>query len=109
MHGRPPGNHDRRDEAICFRLRALWSSGNGKKRLIEILSGDPAIGVIYDENAALWIWNFAAYDVFYAIRDDISKLVLIELRPHSEAKVKLIKRLFDVVEKVNAFKRLFGF
>ncbi len=80
-----------------------------KKRLIGILSGDPAIGVIYDENAALWIWNFAACDFFYAIRDDISKLVLVELRPHSEARVKLIKRLFDVVEKINAFKRLFGF
>ena len=99
-------------ETKRFRLDcALYGFREAEKEreVIEILNGDPTIGVTYDGNAALRVWNFAAYDIFSAISGEFSKLVLVELRPHGDTQVKLIERLFDAVEKTNAFKGPLGF
>ena len=46
--------------------------------------------------------------MIYAISADFSKLVLLELRPHADVPGTVTKSIFDVIERINAVKRLFG-
>ncbi|MBB4002285.1 hypothetical protein [Aurantimonas endophytica] len=79
-----------------------------KLRLIDALGSDPTIGRPYAEKTGLWVWSIGDYDLIYAISGDFSKLVLVELRPSSLPQGKLLDRLFVVIDRINAVKKLFG-
>lgn len=88
---------------------ALYSfQGKRKERALETLSADPAIGRPYSREAPLWLWTVGEFDLIYAISGDFSKIVLVELRPRSLRQGRLLDRVFDTIERVNALKRLFG-
>ena len=92
--------------AHIFALYGL--EGARKLRLIETLGSDPMIGRPYAEKTGLWVWSIGDYDLIYAISGDLAKLVLVELRPSSLRPGKLLDRVFVVIERINALKKLFG-
>lgn len=82
--------------------------GARKLKRIDSLGADPTIGRPYAEKTGLWVWSIGGHDLIYAISGDFSKLVLVELRPSSLPRGKLLDRLFVVIDRINAVKKLFG-
>jgi len=79
-----------------------------KAAAIKHLKSDPVIGEQRPDNSRLWEWQFGHFEITYAISEDFSRIVLLEVRPATAKQTKIIETIWDVIDKVNKIKRLFG-
>lgn len=89
---------------------AFFSFGEFLKAdAVRHLKRDPVIGNQRADNPRLWEWRFGSYDITYAISDDFSRIVLLEVRPATAKQTRIVEQIWDLIDKVNKIKRLLGF
>ncbi|HEY9058703.1 MAG TPA: hypothetical protein VIN77_16270 [Aurantimonas sp.] len=89
--------------------RAFYGlSDDRKDRMFAQLESDPAVGTPRADRTSLWDWRFGEFDVTYAISNDFSTNVLLELRPRTEKPAPRLERTWDAFDKINKIKRLIG-
>ncbi|PHP66095.1 hypothetical protein CSC94_15970 [Zhengella mangrovi] len=79
-----------------------------KARKLDQLRADPVIGVQKPGQSRLWEWQSAGFVFSYLLADDLSRLVLVELRPKSAPETGLTERFWIWVDRIGKLKRLFG-
>ena len=79
-----------------------------KARKLEQLRSDPVIGFQKNGQSRLWEWHSAGFVFSYVLTDDLSRLILVELRPASAPETGLSDRFWLWVDRIGKLKRLFG-